>query len=163
MEQWIFQFFLGVSVVSNLLNGGTQADKPVLIVPIKTAPAVVSSSLPMLPRPKIVNIELPILPADLLAAGGCESNNSPKNKPRQFDKDGKVIKHFNYNKAGILTSTDYGAFQINSVHIPEAKKLGLDFINSKADNYKMALIIYRSQGIGAWAGYDPKRGTCSYY
>lgn len=105
-----------------------------------------------------VTSNLPVLPLELMKAGGCESNDSPDKKPRQFNKDGSVVTHKNKNG-----STDYGSFQINDIHLPQAKKLGLDFINSEEDNYKMAAIIYSTQGIKAWAGYNSKTKNCSYY
>ncbi len=65
----------------------------------------------------------------------CES------KFQQFGKDGKVLKS---------RTSDYGVGQINKVHLPEAKRLGLDIFNSVDDNIKMMRIIYDKQGINAW-------------
>lgn len=145
MTWLITQFVIGVLVVSTPLNARTP-DNPYIL----TAPEASQEV-------GFVSTTFPILPADLMAAGGCESNDSPNKKPRQFDENGEVVKHINKNG-----SIDYGAFQINDIHIPEAQKLGLD-IMKELDNYKMAAIIYKSQGIGAWKGYDSARKTCSYY
>ena len=101
---------------------------------------------------------LPVLPKILLAAGGCESGHSPNDVPKQRDANGRVIRHANRDG-----TTDWGAFQINSIHDKDAKRLGLDYKYSEIDNYKMALWIYRTQGIGAWFGYNPKTNNCTYY
>lgn len=64
---------------------------------------------------------------------------------RQYDKDGKILK--NYNKNG---SIDYGIAQINSIHIPEAKKMGLD-ITKPEDNLKYAKYLLETpRGINHW-------------
>lgn len=47
-------------------------------------------------------------------------------------------------------TADVGIAQINQVHWPEAKALGLDIFNSADDNLKMAQIIYKTEGINAW-------------
>ena len=103
------------------------------------------------------------MPAELMRAGGCESNDSPTKKPRQFNANGTTVTHINRRKDGTISSYDFGAFQLNSVHLKEAKKLGLDIIRSEKDNYTFALLLYKRRGIGQWFGYSVKTGTCSYY
>jgi len=65
----------------------------------------------------------------------CESRH------KQFDKRGKTL---------MSETSDVGILQINQVHWPQAKKLGLDIFNSEDDNIKMGRIIYDMQGIKAW-------------
>lgn len=61
----------------------------------------------------------------------------------------------NVNKNGTI---DRGLLQINSVHEPEARKLGLDYKNSIEDNVRMARIIYDRQGYSAWLTCSTKLG-----
>ena len=63
---------------------------------------------------------------------------------KQFIK-GKVVKHKNTNG-----TTDYGVCQINSIHLEQAKKMGLDVINSEADNKEFALYLFNTQGSVPW-------------
>ena len=79
----------------------------------------------------------------------CESNG-------KHEINGEVVK--NHNKNG---TTDYGKFQINSIHIPEAKKLGLD-IKNKDDNETFAHVLYQKFGPKIWFGYDMETGKCSW-
>jgi hypothetical protein len=51
------------------------------------------------------------------------------------------------NKNG---STDWGLLQINSIHLPEAEKLGLDIINSAEDNTTFAIILLKRYGTKPW-------------
>ena len=94
----------------------------------------------------------PKLPAELISAIKCESGF------QQF-KNGKPNVHEN-TKNGKVTSRDWGAAMINDVWEPTAKKMKLDYKNSLADNLKMALHVYKVQGIGAWYAYDAKTGKC---
>lgn len=79
----------------------------------------------------------------------CESNG-------KHDINGEVVK--NHNKNG---TTDYGKFQINSIHIPEAKKLGLD-IKDKEDNETFANVLFQKFGPKIWFGYNMETGKCSW-
>lgn len=106
---------------------------------------------------EVISASLPKLPEELYRACTCESNGG-KDGPKQFETDGSIV--FHNNDDG---STDWGACQINSVHEKEAAAMGIDFKQSIAGNYQMALAIYEEQGIGAWNGYDPETKTCSYY
>lgn len=111
-----------------------------------------------------------ILPPELKATCGCESNWDPYSEPRQFGDDGLPLQGKNYhdqlivNEDGSTTtvkvhwSSDWGACQINdATWDAEAKRLGLDYKNSKNDNYKMALHVKDVQGMDAWK----HSGSCS--
>ena len=80
----------------------------------------------------------------------CESGG-------KHEINGNVVK--NHNKNG---SVDFGKFQINSVHIPEAKRLGLDIINNKEDNETFAHVLYQKFGPKIWYGYNETTGKCSW-
>jgi lysozyme C len=61
-------------------------------------------------------------------------------------------------------SSDYGLFQVNSIHFHDAgcpsSAAGL---YDAAANTKCALAIYKSQGINAWYGYKKHRSECDSY
>jgi len=61
-------------------------------------------------------------------------------------------------------STDYGLFQVNSIHYGDAgcpsSSAGL---YDAAKNTKCALAIYKSQGINAWYGYKKHKSECDRY
>jgi lysozyme C len=61
-------------------------------------------------------------------------------------------------------SSDYGLFQVNSIHFHDAgcpsSAAGL---YDAAANTKCALRIYNSQGINAWYGYKKHRSECDGY
>lgn len=84
------------------------------------------------------------LPNELQRICSCESTGSPNNEPVQFNPDGTTL-------VGRINSDDKGACQINSFYWGDtAEKLGLDYINSKEDNYKLALHIYQENGSQPW-------------
>ncbi len=67
----------------------------------------------------------------------------------------------NRNRNG---SSDYGLFQVNSVHYGDSgcpsSSTGL---YDAARNTKCALSIYKSQGANAWYGYKKHRSECDRY
>lgn len=75
--------------------------------------------------------------AVLDAVGACEGVT-------QFTSDGSVVKHVNTNG-----TIDYGVMQINSTHIKEAQKMGID-IMTKEGNRKYAEYLYAHQGTAPW-------------
>ena len=91
------------------------------------------------------------IPDELSRACSCESSyeGTPTGKPQQ--------NRTHLNKDG---STDFGVCMLNSVHLPTAKKMGLDIIKKEQDNFKMALEVYKKQGIKAWYAYNPKTKNC---
>lgn len=68
----------------------------------------------------------------------------------------------NRNRNG---TSDYGVFQINSVHVgtmsgcPSTRSA----LYSAEVNTKCAAAVYRAQGINAWNGYKSHRSTCDAY
>ena len=65
--------------------------------------------------------------------------------------------HHNKNKSGKIISTDYGIMQINSVHIPELKKLGV--IKDKNDLLNNPVRMERNNSPVASTPYAPLRLT----
>jgi len=63
------------------------------------------------------------------------------------------IRHF--GASGVIKShtNDSGVFQINSIWIPTAEKMGLDIMKPE-DNIKMAVHIKEVQGLKAWVCYN---------
>lgn len=60
-----------------------------------------------------------------------------------------------YNQSAINTknfngSSDFGLFQINSIHLAEAERLGLDIKNSADDNTTYAIILLKKYGTRPW-------------
>lgn len=91
------------------------------------------------------------LPPELKRICSCESTGSPTLEPLQF-KNGLTVQRKNYDKYGQHWSSDWGACQINDYWwSDEASKLGLDYKNSKNDNYRMALYIYNKLGNEPWS------------
>jgi len=93
----------------------------------------------------------PQFPEELMRACSCESSyeGTPTGIPRQ--------NRTHINGDG---STDFGACMLDSVHEQESKALGLDFKGSEKDNFRMALVIYQTQGIKAFHAYNPKTKNC---
>jgi hypothetical protein len=79
----------------------------------------------------------------LLAITSCESGNG-KGSVNQYDKKGNVLTHFNDNK-----TFDLGVGQINSVHLEEAARMGLN-LNDPYDNIDFTLWLYVQQGTNPW-------------
>ena len=52
-------------------------------------------------------------------------------------------------------TTDHSLFQINSIHIPEAQKMGLD-ITDPNDNALFAIHLIKSQGLTPWSASKSK-------
>lgn len=65
----------------------------------------------------------------------------------------------NKNKNG---STDYGLFQINSIHLGGTAGCpnNASALYDAATNTRCALAIYKSQGINAWYGYKKHKTEC---
>ena len=67
----------------------------------------------------------------------------------------------NHNSNG---TTDYGLFQINSIHLHDAAcPHDAAALYDPVANTKCALGVYKSQGINAWYGYQKHRSTCAHY
>jgi hypothetical protein len=61
-------------------------------------------------------------------------------------------------------TTDYGLFQINSIHLRDAGCPSTTTgMYDAAQNTKCALRVYRSQGIRAWYGYQKHKTECDAY
>ncbi|MDB4945998.1 MAG: hypothetical protein JWP97_5532 [Labilithrix sp.] len=67
----------------------------------------------------------------------------------------------NKNKNG---STDYGLFQINSIHMGDANcPKSTSGLYTAAQNAKCAYTVYKIQGNNAWYGYQKHRSECDRY
>jgi hypothetical protein len=67
----------------------------------------------------------------------------------------------NKNRNG---SSDYGLFQVNSIHFHDAGcPSSASGLYDAAANTRCALGIYRSQGVNAWYGYKKHRTECDSY
>jgi hypothetical protein len=74
----------------------------------------------------------------------CESTGSPNNEPRQFNKDGSLLK-------GVVNPNDWGMCQINiKYHKADAEKMGLNLATAKG-NKKYAEHLYKTQGAQPWS------------
>jgi len=61
-------------------------------------------------------------------------------------------------------TTDYGLFQINSIHLRDAGcPTTVSGLYDATANTKCALRVYRSQGIRAWYGYQKHKTECDRY
>jgi hypothetical protein len=60
-------------------------------------------------------------------------------------------------------TTDYGLFQINSVHAGKGVCPNATGLLSPEPNTRCALQIFKSQGIGAWAAYTAHKAECDAY
>ncbi len=70
----------------------------------------------------------------MLAIAQCES------KMRQFLPSGEVL---------VSPTHDYGLFQINHIHIEEAKKLGIDIMTFEG-NIDFAEYLYNQSNVKSW-------------
>jgi hypothetical protein len=67
----------------------------------------------------------------------------------------------NHNHNG---TTDYGLFQINSIHLHDAGCPGTtSALYDPATNVRCAHSVWKQQGINAWYGYQHHRSTCQHY
>lgn len=88
---------------------------------------------------------------------GCESTGDDKGTPRQFNADGTPL-WGNDPITGKPVMKDVGELQIDYVHFPEAKALGLDVINSEWDNVWYGYeYLYLPKGVQPWYS---SRKTC---
>lgn len=113
-------------------------------------------SLPVYANAPEAQVQPVELPDALRSVCSCESTGKPDNEPVQFDNAGNPLEGKNYDEEGNHWSSDWGACQINDhTWDTQASLMGLDYKNSKDDNYRMALHILDVQGIGAWrhSGY----------
>ena len=102
-------------------------------------------------RIKEASSTMPVLPASLKRICSCESNWDPGAEPRQFAPDGSPLEYKNYGKNGSYKSSDWGSCQINDVSwAVRAEEMGLDYKNSQADNYALAIAIWNEQGDKPW-------------
>lgn len=89
----------------------------------------------------------------LKRVASCESTGSAENEPRQFNADGSVLwgrdpKLWNTMRA---TTTDVGELQISlTYHSKEIQELGLNVVNSEADNIAYGKILYDREGLRPW-------------
>jgi len=61
-------------------------------------------------------------------------------------------------------TTDYGVFQINSIHLRDAGcPSSVSGLYDATANARCAHTIYRSQGIRAWYGYQKHKAECDRY
>jgi hypothetical protein len=80
----------------------------------------------------------------------CESTGNPVGIPRQFLPDGTPL-WGNDPKTGKPIKRDVGVLQINTwAHKDELAKLGLDVVDSEADNIKYGIMLYERSGTQPW-------------
>jgi hypothetical protein len=61
-------------------------------------------------------------------------------------------------------TTDYGLFQINSIHLRDAGcPTSVSGLYDAASNARCAYHVYRAQGIRAWYGYQKHKSECDRY
>jgi hypothetical protein len=78
----------------------------------------------------------------------AESNYSPDNEPRQFLPDGSIEWGWD---GGKIVKRDVGACQLNTkVWGDTAKAMGLDIMNSEADNIAFAQWLYDHYSWHPW-------------
>lgn len=63
---------------------------------------------------------------------------------RQFSADGSVL---------TSSTHDYGVMQINARWLSLSKAMGLDILNSEADNVTFGIYLYNKYGPTQWATY----------
>lgn len=82
----------------------------------------------------------PSLPPIFKEIARCESGNELYPNGRQYKEDGTVF---------MSTTGDYGRYQINQIHLPETRKLGID-ITTDEGNTAFALLLYQRNGTRDW-------------
>lgn len=87
-------------------------------------------------------VSLPTLSPELIPVCACESVGDPTKEPSHFDAQGNVLR-------GRVNPSDIGMCQLNLVHEPEAKRLGLDLFD-EGDNIRFANHLYAAQGLKPW-------------
>jgi len=107
-------------------------------------PLLVSTFFLFSPQPALASGVYDGLPIALTQIPNCESGDGTEGSARQFNLDGSVVTHINKNG-----TRDYGAFQINSTHIKEAKALGDDIFTLQG-NIAFALYLYSKNGTQPW-------------
>lgn len=100
----------------------------------KIAQLVIAKSLAKVAE--VQKVEATDVPTELLKVAYCESNN------RQFKDDGSVV-------IGAATK-DIGRFQINPIHLGDAKKMGVSLYTSEG-NRAYALMLYKRNGLRDWS------------
>jgi hypothetical protein len=88
---------------------------------------------------KIVEVESKAIPPVMQRIAKCESPTG------HFEKDGKTVV-FRTNKNG---SQDIGKYQINTIHLPLATKLGYN-VTVEKDNEAFAMYLYKNSGTEPW-------------
>jgi hypothetical protein len=83
-----------------------------------------------------VEVALADLPPVLQKVAQCESG------ARQHDANGKVVTN--------PKTHDYGLFQINRIHLPTAKKRGMDIMTEQG-NIQFAMYLYNRNGLKDWS------------
>ncbi len=89
----------------------------------------------------VVEAKAPIM--DRIA--DCESGDGKPGTAHQFNADGSVVKHKNTDG-----STDYGKYQINSVHLAEAMQMEFNVFKEEG-NTGYAKWLYANRGTGDWS------------
>lgn len=106
-----------------------------VLLGVSPAMAMTNTIVVEAPTEAIVAPSIPLL---LWEIAKCESGQ------RQYLSNGEVIKNYNTNG-----TTDYGMFQINSIHLEEAKSLGFDVMTLNG-NIGYALHLYEENGTKDW-------------
>jgi hypothetical protein len=90
----------------------------------------------------------------------CESTGSVTGEPRQFLPDGSPLWGTD-PKTRKPIKRDVGILQINTwAHKDELAKLGLNVVDSEADNIKYGIMLYERSGTEPWIAsedcWEPK-------
>lgn len=93
--------------------------------------------------------EVYALVPQLRVIAACESTGSPTGTPRQFNAFGTPL-WGNNPITGMVEKKDVGELQIDYIHFPETKALGLDVINSADDNVYYGYLLFQQYGTSPW-------------
>ena len=80
-------------------------------------------------------VTLTSLPWTMQKVAQCESGG------KHYKAAGKIVRN--------PVTPDYGVFQINRIHFPEARQLGYDVMTEEG-NIKFAMVLYRRNGLRDW-------------
>ena len=104
-------------------------------IPVIEAPQSVSSAIETVEEQITrLSFKMGVNPQIMLNISICERD------PINPDK-------INYNSNG---TADYSLFQINTIHVQDALKQGLDVVNSREDNIIYAIKLYKKNGLSDW-------------
>lgn len=120
-----------------------------MILPIILATAIISTTTPQIIEQRVEPIKAELTEKEKIVETINSTFGEDASLMIRIAKCESELRQTKNGKPLISKTGDHGVLQINKVHIPEAKRRGLD-LDDLEDNVKFAKILFDQKGTKDW-------------